>query len=477
MRYRPKIARLHSAFCAAASLLLASAVVHAQAKSGQAKAEKLPLGRSATMAASRAADADLARLLGLADRNHPQIAEARGKLAYVRAQLGEARFAPFSQFRAVGGVSLAPTVRGSNVFSPNTDVSLTSSLGVAWRVSVTGVIPLWSFGKISNLWEAAEANVKVNRAAVEVARDAVRHDVRRAYFGLLLARDGAILLKDAEGKIGSALRKLQKAVDDDDGDPIDLLKLQTYSAELGARKAEATKFERVAIAGLRYYTGVTNLSVPDRRLERASHRLGSLQRYLRAARVYRPEVLMARAGIQARRAQVRLRRSQLFPDLGLGLSAGVSAAPEVANQINPFANDPGNFFIYGVAFVFQWKLDFVPAMYRVAQAEAQLQQMLALDRKALGGVAAEVEQAYEEVVDLDTRIKAYAKAERYARKWLATVQQSIDIGTMDDKDMTAPAKAWAQHRFTVLDLTMKYNMAIAKLAQVTGWDAIAPGGG
>ena len=56
------------------------------------------------------------------------------------------------------------------------------------RVSIDGVVPLWTFGKITNLWDAAEANVRVNQASVEKERDAVRHDVRKAYFGLQLAR-------------------------------------------------------------------------------------------------------------------------------------------------------------------------------------------------------------------------------------------------------------------------------------------------
>jgi outer membrane protein TolC len=419
---------------------------------------------------------DLSACLLLADRNHPNIAAARARLAHVRAQLDEAHYAPFSQFRASGGVSLAPTVRGNNVYSPNTDASLTSSLGVAWRLDVSGVVPLWTFGKISNLWEAAEANVRVNEAGVEMERDAIRFDVRKAYLGLQLARDALDLLRDAQRQVDSALETLERKVASDDADPIDLLKLQTYAAELTARRSEATRFARVARAGLRFYTGVTNLNPRDEPLRPSPHRLGRLGRYLAAARVYRPEVQMARAGILAREAQLRLSRSQLFPDIGVGLSMGLSAAPEVADQINPFVSDPGNYFHYGAALVAQWKLDFLPQAARIAQAEAQLEEVVALDRKALGGVAAQVEEAYAEVVDWQTRLAAYTKASRYARQWLATVKQSIDIGTSEDRELIEPARAYAEHRYNVLNATMEYNLALAKLAKATGWDAIAPGG-
>ncbi|MCK6592580.1 MAG: hypothetical protein L6Q76_33920, partial [Polyangiaceae bacterium] len=89
---------------------------------------------------------DLPQILDLADKNHPNIGMARAKLLQAQAQLDEAHFAPFSQFKMTGGVALAPTIRGSSVFSPNTDVSLTSSLGVAWRAGIDGVVPLWTFG-------------------------------------------------------------------------------------------------------------------------------------------------------------------------------------------------------------------------------------------------------------------------------------------------------------------------------------------
>ncbi len=233
---------------------------------------------------------------------------------------------------------------------------------------------------------------------------------------------------------------------------------------------------KVTTAGLRFYTGVPNLRLRDEPLKRSAHRLGHVSKYLRAARSYRPDVQMAKAGIKAREAQVRLARSNMFPDFGIALSVGYSAAPEIDNQINPFANDPGNFVAYGAALVFQWKLDFVPGIARIAQAEAQLQEVMALDKKALGGVAAQVEEAHAEAEDWATRLAAYQEAERYAKQWLATVKQAIDIGTMEDNDLIDPAKAYAQHRYNVLNATMEYNLALAKLAQRTGWDAIAPGG-
>jgi outer membrane protein TolC len=148
----------------------------------------------------------------------------------------------------------------------------------------------------------------------------------------------------------------------------------------------------------------------------------------------------------------------------------------VADQINPWVGDGGNYFHYGFAFAFQWALDFPAGYARIEQAEANLQEVMALDKKALGGVGAQVEEAYAEAEDWQNRLAAYREAEKYAKQWLATVQQAIEVGTMQKKDLIDPSKAWAEHRYNVLNAIMQFNLALAKLAQVTGWDAIAPGG-
>ena len=426
--------------------------------------------------AAALASYSLPRILELADGNHPNIAMARSKVKQARAQLDEAHWAPFSQFKLTGGVAIVPTLAGNNVYSPNTDVSLTSSLGVGWRAGIEGVIPLWTFGKISNLWEAADANVKLNEAMVERDRDAVRVDVRKAFFGLQLARDSQLLLKDVRSAIDKGQAALQKQIDKDEGDPIDLLKLQTYASEIDIRDAEVMRYVNVALAGLRFYTGVPDLDIGDEPIHPPRHQLGHITRYLQAAGLYRPEMAMVKAGINARQAQVQLARAGLFPDIGIGLQMGVSAAPQIADQLNPYVVDPGNYFHYSAALVFQWKLDFLPQTAKIRFAEAELDEIHAQQRFALGGVAAEVELAYAEVVDWKKRVDIYARAVQTAKRWLVMVQAGIDVGTIADKELLDPAKAYALNRGNQLNAIMELDMAMSRLAKATGWDAIAPDG-
>jgi outer membrane protein TolC len=417
----------------------------------------------------------LARCLDLADKNYPKVHEARARLAQKEAQLSQAYTAPWSDFTLTAGVGPAPTVRGTSVYSPNTDAALTSNMALAWQVGIEGVVPLWTFGKITNTWDAARAQIGVGEHEVKKEKNDVRLSVRRAYYGVQLARDSLILVHDAAQRIDKYLGRLTQRVAEGEGDDIELLKLKMYRAELDARQSEARRQERIALSGLRFLTGVQGpMDIPDKPLKRVRHSLAPLPRYLEAARLFRPEVNMARAGVMARQAQVRLERSRYFPDVGLALRASYARAPEVTNQVNPYVNDPANRFYYSAALALRWKLDFLPQSARVAQAEAQLEEIRATERYALGGVATEVESAYAEASDAATRADAYTRAVTYARQWLIKVQQGIDVGTFDDEDIVSPAREYALKRFSQMSAIYDYNIAMAKLAQVTGWDAVGP---
>ena len=119
-----------------------------------------------------------------------------------------------------------------------------------------------------------------------------------------------------------------------------------------------------------------------------------------------------------------------------------------------------------------WDLDFVPQVARVAKAQAELEEMRATERYALGGVAVEVETAFAEAEDAERRLDAYSRPAGYAKQWLIKVQQGIDVGTMDDEDIVDPAKEWALRRFSQMSATFDYNIAVAKLGLATGWDSV-----
>ena len=120
------------------------------------------------------------------------------------------------------------------------------------------LLPICTFGKITSAIDAAEANVRVNEWDVEKWRQLSRMDVRRAYFGVMYARDARYLAKEIVKKLDKAIEGISQKLDkgDKDVEETDRFRLQLYRDETLARSAEAVRGETYALAALRFLTGI-----------------------------------------------------------------------------------------------------------------------------------------------------------------------------------------------------------------------------
>ncbi len=427
----------------------------------------------------------LADCLALADRNFPTLWAARARLSLAHAQLDEARWYPFSQWSASSNLTILPTIEGTPVYT-GTGLNarnlngLTNGVQPFWTVEVSGQIPLYTFGKITAVGKAGEANVRLNEWDLEHWRQQSRMDVRKAFFGAMAARDGRYILKDVISRLDDAIHGIDEKLRAGKGgaEEVDRLRLEYYRDTVRARGGEPDKGERFAMAALRFYTGIqSSFDIPDAPLKRPETPFAPLTRYLSAARIFRPEVNMSRAGIEARKSQVDLARANLFPDLGLGLGFSYAIAPSADPQsTNVWAFDPFNHvYVYG-GLGLRWGLDFLPKIARIHQAESQLEEARATERFALGGVAVEVENAYGTAVEADGRERAWDAAEHKAKQWIVSVQNQIDLGTKQEKDLVEPLRAFVDARVNHVTALMDLNVSLSDLARTSGWDAAAPTG-
>jgi outer membrane protein TolC len=423
----------------------------------------------------------LQECLALAERNHPNLWAARARLAAVHAQLDEAKYTPYSYWGASSRFGVVPQSTGSLFYNAvPRDLGtqgLVSGWGPFFQFGVSGTIPIYTFGKIDSIRRAAEANVRLNEWDVEQTRQNIRMDVRRAYFGLMLARDALYIADDVLRKINKGIEgvatKLEKG--DTSVEEADRLRLEIYRDELNSRVAEAKKGEAFASAALRFLTGVqTAFEILDEPLKRPNVTLGPIVRYLTAARLFRGDVNRARAGVAARKAQVDFARANLFPNFGVGLRFDYGVAPGLVQSASGLLSDAGNYFTYVAAFGMDWPLDILPRNARVQFAEAQLEEARAIERLALGGVAVEVENAYAGAVEAKTREENWDRAEHRAKRWMSSVQDGIDLGTKDERYLIEPLRAYVFARANHVQALMDFNVALSELARVSGWDAAAP---
>jgi outer membrane protein TolC len=426
----------------------------------------------------------LEECLAAADRNYPNLWAARARLAFVHGQLDEAKWTPWFQWSAASNFGVSPPINGTAVYSSST-LTARNITGIEslpqpfFTFSVNGTLPLYTFGKIDSARQAAEAQVRVNEWDLEKYRQLVRLDVRRAYFGLQLARDARYVIDDGISRLDKAIQGIRDKLAK--GDPnvaeTDRLRLEVYKEEITAQALQAPKGEAYALAALRLFTGIqTAFDIPDEPMKRPDHPLVNVAQYLAAARLFRPEINMTRAGVVARKAQLDYARARFLPDFGLGLGADYASMPSAVQQLNAWNADPVNHFGYYFGFGLRWSLDLLPNAARVAQAESQLEETRALERLSMGGAMLEVEKAYADAVEAKGREEAWERAEHKARQWISTVQDHIDLGTWDERSLLEPLRSYGNARIQHLYALQDYNMAMSLLAQASGWDSAAPSG-
>ncbi len=425
----------------------------------------------------------LEECLALTDRNHPNLWAARARLASTHAQLDEVKWLPFWQFSAGSNLGVLPPITGTIGYTSAPVGALNPSFGPGVQPVVTldigGVIPIYTFGKIEAGRRAGEAQVRLYEWDLEKIRNQTRADVRRAFFGLQFARDVKYVVDDALARLTKAIDGIAKKLDKGEGgmDEIDKIRLLVYRDEVNARAGDATRAETFALAALRFFTGVqTAFDIPDEPLKRPDVVVAPVIRYLSAARVFRPEVAQARAGIAARQAQVDLQRARFFPDFGIGMSGSYAAAPSVTTQNTALSPNPFNHF-YGAAGIgLRWNLDLLPNAARVARTESDLEEARALLRLALGGTAVEVENAHAVVLEAKNREESWGRAEHRAKQWISTVQDAIDLGTKNENSLNEPLRAYINARVNHMYALMDFNVGLSELARTSGWDSAAPTG-
>ena len=319
----------------------------------------------------------LNELLELARTQNPGLRAADAATHAMQAQVVEAKrnwypqgdltsfIAPVPRVECEGpGLMMYPdqeqNAREQNCVTTNASPShgalqyLTNFAGAYTRTDLKLVQPLWDFGKISAGVSAAEAGVTVTTGREAGARADVELNVRKAYWGLKLARELRSMLEEGEGYLDSAQKKIEKQLADGSGNATvtDRLRLRTVRTEIEVRLLEAKRLEEIARSGLRAllnFDSAEDLDVDDEDFEPLEVPAHPLAYYEEQARLSRPEVRTLEYAVKAKRALATLEHRKLYPDLVLIGQISFAYAPTIDSPQNAFASNPFNGYGGGIA--------------------------------------------------------------------------------------------------------------------------------
>jgi outer membrane protein TolC len=357
----------------------------------------------------------------------------------------------------------------ANEFSLNT-VSFNQ---VFTRTELRLVQPVWDFGKISAGVAAARAGVDVSREREAGARADVELNVRKAYYGIKLARELVATLDEGSGYIEEAQKRIESDLAKGTGNTTvpDRLRLRVTRAEVDARIQEAKRGEAIARDGLRALLGPNapaDLDVDDEELAPVEVKDHPVSYYEDQARYNRPEVRLLEHAVRAKHALADLEKRKAYPDLVLIANGTLAYAGGVDDPQNAFMNHYFHSSSIGVAAALRMQLDLGPKIARASRTRAEAAESEYRRSEALGGILFEVRKAYDEVTEARNRTEALHKGERAGRSWISAVSQSFAVGLAESRDFSDALNAFFQMRARYLQAVFDLNVAASTLARVTG---------
>ncbi len=403
-----------------------------------------------------------------------EIRQEQEGVAAAEAKKDQADAGRFPQLTFTSVVGPSARARGDVVSSPDSARKPVVN-NVFTREDLHLIQPLYTFGKLSNLREAAAQGIRVERARVQEKQGDVVLHVKEAYYGLLLAREIRGLLTEIQEQLDKALGKVERqlAAGAPGADEVDRYKLQTFAGELRKNLAEVERGRELALSGLR-----TLLDLPaDQIIEPPAEALapearvpGPETEQVDEALRLRPEMAQVEAGLRATQALVEVERSNYYPQFFIAVEGAFARAGNRTFQTNPFVTDPTNTQYVVPVLGLKLDLDFGITAGKVRAAMAEHRKIEEARTVAERGIPFQVRKALLELAEARQSVAATEEAYTSAKKWLVAADANFDLGVGEAKDVADALAAFARLRADNYRAMYNVNLALANLDHATGRD-------
>jgi outer membrane protein len=418
-------------------------------------------------------------------RTNPALRADAAATEAMRAQVLEAKLNWLPQGSVLSLLAPSPKEECFNVYgvrsesqcvstsSPEVNLSTLSWNRVFTHTELQLIQPVWDFGKISAGIAAAKAGVEVSLQREAGSRADFELNIRKAYFGLKLAREVLDTLDEGSGYIDEAQKKIEKDLAKGSGSSTvtDKLRMRTVHADIDARLLETKRLQGVAVNSLRALLGPdapADIDVDDDPFEPPDVVDRPVTYYEDLARAERPEVRMLEYAVKAKHALADLERRKQYPDLILIGGAVFARAQGVDNPTNAFFSHYYNSTAAGLAAGLRIPLDLGPKIARSRRLAAEAEQTGYQQSAAMGGIMLEVRKAFGEVSEARQRVATMEKGQKAGKAWISAVAQNFAVGLAETRDFSDALIAFFGMRTRYLQAVYDLDIALSSLARATG---------
>ncbi len=452
------------------ALMLVTLAAPAPAEAVPAAAVTVP--PAATAPPPKPVVVDLPALLERA-RNQPVVETARASARAAHAKASEVKWmwGPQIEITAVGGPSqrIRCIPSTDNCISTTPDQPSLGFDGIFGRLDGKLLMPLYTFGKISDGTRAAEAGAVAADALAEAAAQGAALDAAKAYFAVKLGRELLVMLDEGQGFIDDELEREEELLAQGSGEvtEADHRRVLTLKAEIAARRSQAKKIEDLGLAGVHYTLGTAAADVDPVPLKAIDFELPTVAE-VREASLGRPEQTAAKAGEEAMAGLVDVEWDKWWPDVVLAGSATLAWSNSVDHPKNAFMVDPFNVTSGVLGLVVRWAPEPFQRLQKIDQAEAEHAKAKATAQMAREGLAAEAEKTLAEARDAADTMKAGLEGQKHAKAWLASVLQSEAAGLVEAKDLADALLQYFMMRARHIQAMFEWNVSVVALHRAMG---------
>ncbi len=316
---------------------------------------------------------------------------------------------------------------GFNPNQPGEEENVRLSLGGRWTLT--------DGGQRTSAIQAADLGSQSMAAQESAARNALAHEVTRAYYAALQARAFVAVQADTVKSIEESLRIARERLSAGSAARSDVLNLEVRLAE--AREGLIRSENTTAIARVALNTAIGRDLVPESGPAPCAMNVEDMKEDAAATGANRPELAAARLGRQALASAEDAARAQYAPSLSTFASYDWDNAH--------FHGEYENSYVFGVAV--DWELfSFGRRGGAVAEARARRMEAEAQERALSQAVRLDIAQADAEARDARARYDVSGKGLESADEALRITRERYQQGSADISELLNAETALASAR-------------------------------